>query len=395
MAAAHRGRSGTFGFARVGLCLTTAALAWFLTGAVASRANDPEPETPTTRPTSVPSPPRDRYAPLRGIEGMIVSCPRSGREWGRDGMVASMKELRELGVEWVGIHPYAGIRKDGSVPQWFDLTEPPVWITRPIAEAKKLGMKVMIKPHLGYWGSGFSWRGEIKFEEAAHWERFFTEYRAWINRVAECSAGADLFVVGTELDQTLEHTDEWRRIIREVDSRYEGPLTYSANWTDYHRVPFWDDLDVIGVHAYFPLVDEGEEPTRFLIEAGWRRNMATLSKYSESQKLPIVFTELGYNHSSATAYRPWEHETDRHPEAERIQSDCLDVALKMIADEKRVLGAFLWKWFSEHAPPSNFSMHSDAMRTVIRRHWKRSAPTGSSTTGGAPEEGAPKGAGRG
>ncbi len=331
-------------------------------------------DAPTSQPSSKPKPTTRPVArstavdALRGIEGMMISCPGSGREWGRQGMVDSMVELKAMGLNWVAIHPYAGIRADGSVPEWFDLSTPPEWLTRPIAEAKRLGMKIMIKPHLGYWGTKFSWRGEITFDTAEQWERFFTQYRRWILRVAELSKGADLFVVATELDKTLAHEKEWRSIIRDVRARYSGPLTFSPNWSDYQRVPFWDALDVIGVHAYFPLVEHGEQPTRTRIEAGWRRVVGELRAFSDKHRKPIVFTELGYNRSAITAHRPWDAKTGGDG-ANTIQCDCLDVAMRTIAGEEKILGAFLWKWFSEKGPPRDFSMHDDHVRAVIKARW--------------------------
>lgn len=304
------------------------------------------------------------------VRGMTVSCPTDGVEWGTDAMVDSLRELKALGVEWVAIHPYAGIRADGGVPQWgrLALEPPPVWITRPIAEAHRLGMKVMVKPHLGYWGSKFSWRGDITFDDEAAWQRFFAEYTAWIVQVARVSKGADAFVVGTELDKTLHREADWRRVIAAVDAVYEGPLTYAANWPDYPKVPFWDALDMIGVQAYFPLVEAGEAPTEANLRAGWRRHLAALGAYSRAQNRHVVFTELGYTASARAAEQPWD-DTNGGPDAETVQARALDVALEMVAHDDRVVGAFLWKWYPGPWQPRNFSMKRATVRQVIRRHW--------------------------
>ena len=68
-------------------------------------------------------------------------------------------------------------------------------------------------------------------------------------------------VVGTQLDRTLHFEDDWRLIIATVRRYFEGTLTYAANWTDYEKVPFWDALDVIGIQAYFPLLEDGKRAT--------------------------------------------------------------------------------------------------------------------------------------
>ena len=35
-------------------------------------------------------------------------------------------------------------------------------------------------PHIACWGSPFSWRGDIHFENADGWNRFFGDYEKWI-----------------------------------------------------------------------------------------------------------------------------------------------------------------------------------------------------------------------
>ncbi len=196
----------------------------------------------------------DPYAVVRG---MTISCPGAGLIWGTDQMVRTMHELKDLGVNWITIHPYAGIAADGTVGgkgierMYRDTT----WLTRPIAEAHRLGLKIMIKPHLAYWGSPFGWRGEISFDSEEEWQRFFETYEVWIAHVAELCRDADGFVVGTELDRTVHDERRWRQVIEAVRKRTEAPLTYSASWEAYERVPFWDALDVIGIQSYFPLVD--------------------------------------------------------------------------------------------------------------------------------------------
>ncbi len=48
------------------------------------------------------------------VHGMTISCHGSGQIWGTDEMVSTMAELKSMGVNWVTIHPYAGIRSDGA-----------------------------------------------------------------------------------------------------------------------------------------------------------------------------------------------------------------------------------------------------------------------------------------
>jgi hypothetical protein len=309
------------------------------------------------------------------VKGMTVSCPTWGWEWGSDEMVQTLEVLDETGVNWISIHPYAGIRSDGRV-RWrpVDPDAPPDWIARPIAEAHARGMKVMIKPHLAYWGSSFSWRGEIAFDDPEARALFFAQYEAWMANLAAASRGADAFVVGTELDKTVQHEAEWRQVIQTVRSVYEGPLTYAANWDAFDRVPFWDAVDIIGVQAYFPVVTgqgsgPGEVPTEAELQAGWAAIFDRVRAVHEATGKHVVFTEIGYDDADAAHREPWASGSGANGEA--IQEACLRAALRAIADEPSVVGAFLWKWFPGEKAHGDFRMSEPRVRAVLAEAWQQ------------------------
>jgi len=305
------------------------------------------------------------------VRGMTVSCHGSGRVWGSDEMVRTLQELERLGVNWVTIHPYARIRADGTVGGGGleRMYEDPTWLTRPIREAHWLGLKIMIKPHIAYWGSPFGWRGEIDFDTDAEWRRFFSTYERWITRVAELCRDADAFAVGTELDRTVGQERNWRKIIAAVRETTDAPLTYSASWDRYEKIPFWDALDVIGIQAYFPVADEPTLPEPRELDDAWGRLMARLEVFAKRHDRKVVFSELGYNRSSLAAVRPWEYRVGGE-NAEEIQRRCLDAALRALERSDIVVGAFLWKWFpGEAGLRGNFIKSTPAMREVISDHW--------------------------
>lgn len=315
------------------------------------------------------------------VRGMTISCQTWGQEWATDGFGDELDDLASLGVNWVAIHPYAGIRKDGSVrSRPLDPKDPPAWITRPIEKAHARGMSILVIPHLAQWGSGFSHRGAISFEDEAAWTRFFDEYASWIASVAEIAAHADAFCVGSELGGTSHRTAEWRTVIDGVRAKTKAHLVYSANWDEVERVPFWDAVDCIGVQAYYPLSDK-PSPARFELVAAWKPILQRLELLHRRTGKPVVFTELGYNLSLDAARRPWDHRQapeTRRKSAEAIQTACLDAALSVLANDSDWLrGAFLWKWFVGPAN-DNFLLDTPAMRTVVRRAWK-STPDPSST----------------
>ncbi|MEM7229049.1 MAG: hypothetical protein AAF432_09570 [Planctomycetota bacterium] len=312
----------------------------------------------------------------RIVQGMTISCPGSGQIWGSDEMVATMAELKAMGVNWIAIHPYGGIRNDGRItdPAQHTMYQDPTWLRRPIEEAHALGLKILIKPHIAYWGSKFSWRGEIQFETEEEWNRFFESYERWILHVAELSHDADAFAVGTELDRTVQFEDEWRDIIAKIRARTDAPLTYAANWDSYQRVTFWDDLDVIGVQGYFPLVGHERLPTERELDIGWERVLTQLRTYSGKYGKKVILAELGYNDSANAAREPWAYKRGGE-HAELIQERCLRSALRAIENDDTVVGAFLWKWFPGQRWAGNFNKRTPTMRRVIQDHWREPVPT--------------------
>ena len=289
-------------------------------------------------------------------------------------MKGTFADVEAIGATWVALHPYARIENDGQVRFGaIDPENPPEYLTRPIREAHQAGLKILIKPHLAYWGSRFSWRGEITFETDEQWRRFFDSYLEWILAVAGATRDADLFAVGTEVDRTVRHEEQWRGLIEAVRQKTPAPLTYAANWTDYRNVGFWDALDLIGIQAYFP-VSVVQYPEREEIQKSWQGLMDGLAAFSRDQGRRIVFTELGYNRSFKAAVEPWSPE-DSVDEAGGLQRLLMDVALRSIEREPRVVGSFLWKWFPRpRSMGPDFQLAYPEMKETLRSVWIRETP---------------------
>ena len=305
----------------------------------------------------------------RTVRGITISTHGGGRDWGTDVIVPTLADIRSVGANWVSIHPYARIHAEGSVTfRPIDPQDPPAYLTRPIEEAHRQGINICIKPHIAYWGSPFSWRGEITFDREEAWQRFWRDYRRWILALAAVCHDADGFVVGTELDQTLRFKKEWRELIAEVRELTDAPLTYAANWTDYQNVPFWDALDVVGIQGYFPLTDS-PEPTAVEIQTGWDRLTAELRTYAHIHNRNILFTELGYSESYTAAAEPWIPRLDG-PGARPLQETCLRIALQAIDTEPAIVGALLWKWFPKpNSGRGNFILDTPRIRRLLTSTW--------------------------
>ena len=178
-----------------------------------------------------------------------------------------------------------------------------------IKSIRQQGYKVFVKPHI--WltrPSKGKWRSHITFTDEKDWNTWKKNYRDFMLRYAALAelAGAEMFCIGTELSElTIDKPEYWRELINDIRKIYSGKLTYGANWYhEYENIAFWDDLDYIGVQAYFPLT-KNERPTTAQIEQGWQKYLPQLQSLSERFQKKILFTELGYRSTLKAASEPW------------------------------------------------------------------------------------------
>ncbi len=339
-----------------------------------AKAEDARPASPpASQATSLPSV-RDavlrRLAATRPfLRGMTVSCATNGREWGSEMMTSTLRELEPLGVEWVSIHPYAWIGKNGEVR--FKKAAETGFLEAAVKRVADEKVGLFWLPHLGYWGS-FEWRGAIEFgDDEEAWRRFFDGYREFIvdqARFAE-EHGVRLFAVGIEYEATMQREKEWRRILEAVRAVYSGVLVYAANWDRVGDVPFWDAVDVIGVQAYFPL-GEKPYPSRAEIESSWQKPLAQLRELSRRFGKSVLFTEIGYDLAEEAAREPWLPATADTPENRALRRRLIEAALAELEKEPFLLGLFWWKWIpGRPAHDPDFKMEDPDARQLLTRYW--------------------------
>ena len=309
---------------------------------------------------------------LACYKGMTVSCQTWGIEWQSPEMEKALDELKSLGVNSIAIHPYARIQEDGRVVAGRRAGANTTHITTPLRWARERGMSAMLIPHVAYWGTKFSWRGEINFVTPEEWDRFFSDYEAWIVQMASLAEEekAEIFCVGLEFSHAQKYEERWRKIIAAVRAVYRGKVTYGANWNEYAEVKFWDALDYLGVLAYFPLT-KNDNPSAEEIAAAWEKRCAELAKYSQQHGKQFLFVEIGYNTSSRAAAEPWGFKTGGDYAAE-IQQRCIDAALRLPAKHRFIAGMFWWKWFPEipHRHEENYKLQTEPIKALFAKYWK-------------------------
>lgn len=252
----------------------------------------------------------------------------------------SLRTARDLGAEWVTIVPawyqgeafFHGVGPDGV------RTPTDQSVEEIIKEARELGMKVTMKPHVNVLDG--TYRGEIKPDNIDEW---FKSYEGMLSLYADIAerAGAQQFVVGTELEGVSRETDRWRKLIEMVRGRFKGKLTYAANWDEVANVKFWDALDVIGVDAYYEL--DTKPDVGDLVKA-WEKPVKQLERLHRRYGKDVLLTEIGYPNAESALKTPYEPKGQPDPELQKI---AVEAALTVWAEFEWAKGMSWWEWSSE------------------------------------------------
>lgn len=259
----------------------------------------------------------------------------------------------KLNANYASLMPFGFIRElshpeiiFNTERQWFGETEAGV---KQYAEAlKKQNIRVMLKPQIWVWNGEFT--GLIKMSNETDWKTLEETYSKFILEYARIAQemNADIYCIGTELEGFIdERPDFWNHLIIDIKKIYKGKLTYAANWNEYDRTPFWNQLDYIGVDGYFPLSDE-QTPTLIQSKAGWQKYKAELKFSSEHYKKPILFTEFGYRSIDFAGKQPWRVDREDGKVNLEAQSVLTQSLFEELWHEEWFAGGFVWKWFHDY-----------------------------------------------
>ncbi len=149
-------------------------------------------------------------------------------------------------------------------------------------------------------------------------------------------------MVGSELVSTESKLGEWTKTIRLVRKIYKGQITYSSNWDHYRAVPFWDQLDLIGMNSYWNLgrignrTLERREITPDTIRQRWAEIQQDLFAFQKSHGKPLILLEVGWCSVGNAAHEPWDY---------TIASVPLDTDL-----QRKLYEGFFRSWWGNSRP---------------------------------------------
>ncbi len=274
----------------------------------------------------------------------------------------ALTPLLKNNVEWLTIVPF-GSQKDYDSPS-IDRRQGSygTWTARDTAFVNRLklmrsrGFHLMMKPHVWIFNpSSGKWRSDLMPAGGADaWKVWADSYRAFMLHYAHLGelAGAELFCVGTELHQTVKvHPDFWQQLIRDIRQVFSGQLTYAANWNEeVDDVSFWNELDFIGIQAYYPLV-KNTNPSVNELQKGWQTHFRRLKKLHRKFDKPILFTELGYKSTANAAIEPWQWVNELSAlylkSSYETQANCYEAFFRTFWNEPWFAGVHFWQWHGD------------------------------------------------
>jgi hypothetical protein len=182
------------------------------------------------------------------------------------------------------------------------------------------------------------WRGLFDPKDVAGW---FKTYTAWIKGIARDAKalGMKELVVGTEMTQLYRYEAQWRQVLAEVRTEFSGPLILTMNWGDTDHA-FFDDVDAIGVSAYYPLSDN-PDPSQAELDAAWSKQHDELVALSRKWHRPLHVTEVGYASVTSAAKTPWAGTSGDKSDFD-LQARCYESFRRAWAGDRSLVRANVW-----------------------------------------------------
>jgi hypothetical protein len=239
--------------------------------------------------------------------------------------------LRGYGVNSIAFVPYGFTRSGTPTVRFPSGDERDEAIEALAVEARRLGLKIMLKPQI-WTNRGFP--GELDFPDSAERARWFAAYGDFVDHYAKLATRirTDIFCVGTEFGKLSAHEKEWRALIKRARTHYKGALVYAAiQGPEFENLKFWDALDYIGLNNYYPL------PDSLSTDEVVRKVEAVHRKYRK----PVIFPEAGFASLEAPHRAPWD-ETRRKLSPED-QARAYEAVFRGFYNKPWFYGVYWWK----------------------------------------------------
>jgi hypothetical protein len=281
----------------------------------------------------------------------------------------------------------------------------------------RLDVRVVQDPQLNYLSTpiGQQWANSLSAGDEQAWFNSYTRFAVHYAQLAQ-SLNIPLFIIGGDLAYIATDTPgtgatarphaglggdagvkcygrrdcEWRHVINAVRSAsftplggrraitgggYTGKLTFAATvitstngaalpTPEWSTITFWDDLDLIGIDAFFPLTIGAQEPTVEDLQGAWNGNIAldaaspaeivngkpldivkALQDFSDKYGKRILFTGAGYESLAGATGAPGSWTTSNPIQDNQEQQNDMQALIQTFDNETWWLGVI---WSSDY-----------------------------------------------
>lgn len=294
----------------------------------------------------------------------------------------SMERLHSNGLDWICIpvNAFQETYMSTMVHPIYGRTQTDSDIAAAVEYAKKLGMKVCLKPMVNSLDG--VWRAHIHFPEESNIdynERWFSSYNAFMLHYAEIAeqTGCEMLCTGCEMDGMDVNTQRCIDMIARVREVYHGLIMHNINHGDEFKYPWLGSVDVIGISAYYRLTDGVDVSIERMLES-WSKIRVRLNKAHEMYNKPIMFAEIGIRNEHGCSQYPYDFKDRLEvPLDEDEQADFYESAIRTFWDDEWFSGFFWWDWKVKLTPADqihtnrDFTVYGKKAESVLKKWYTK------------------------
>ena len=273
--------------------------------------------------------------------------------------------IAELGIPWICL--ISTIMQDAfySTRMYRDFQNTPSddELIEIIRYIHSKGIKVMLRPMIECWDGTQRVhvtlpQGEIQPGLAFHyredWFRNYAAATAHYLRLA-CKTGCEAYGLDSELNNLVDCSDNWMRIVELARGCYKGHLTTSFIRTENYidrldNKDFWFfALDSVGTSFYYPATKDGSGSVEDMVET-LRPYADKMRSFAEKLGSCFYLGECGCCSVENATKLPHFWKNGKHYDGKQ-QADYMDAVIRLFEDRKWWGGMFWWKWDQQIVRP--------------------------------------------
>ncbi|MCR5141274.1 MAG: hypothetical protein K6C68_01905 [Ruminococcus sp.] len=293
----------------------------------------------------------------------------------------SMELLAKNGLDWICIpvNCFQETFHSTVIFSMFGHTQTDADIEAAVVKAKSLGLKVCLKPMVDCLDG--SWRARINFppEQPRYWDSWFKSYNSFMQHYASLAErlGCEMLCTGCEMFGMDSQDKHCREMIAKVREVYSGIIMHNVNHGDELRFPWLEDVDVIGISAYYPCTTP-DDNSLTQMNSVWAGIAEKLADVHEHYGKPVMFAEIGLRSVHGCAQYPWEYHYDPQEQPdEQEQADFYEAAMASTFDIPWFAGYFWWDWKAKLPPADkakdnrDFTCYGKKAEQVLRKWYAK------------------------